>query len=286
IIDSFEIKECRSLTSENPIKGIPTLFDQLRKHGVPYFLAGFHESEFEGRMTKRALRALTKDYRLILFRMASPDRLGHRYGPESDEVGRRLAEIDASVKELVMWGIQVNPSTHFIILSDHGMTPVKGSIDLLSVLKRLPPEMPRDYVVFLNSTVASLWFNSGEARAAVKTELEKIEQGMILDKAKLKELEIDGIGSEYGELLFALKEGQVFFPDFYRRRKIPKGMHGYAFAKHDKPPFIIYSPGALYKPKRDATARFIDVMPTILGLLDLPVLTTCEGRNLLKSRNQ
>jgi hypothetical protein len=162
------------------------------------------------------------------------------------------------------------------------MAPVKEHVDLMSLLKRLPVRVPEDYILFLNSTVASFWFDSEKAGRIIAEELGKIELGMILNKPTMNELEMDGIGSEYGDLLFALKEGNVFFPDFYRRRKPPKGMHGYAFVTYDKPPFIIYSPGVSYDSSRSAVARFIDVMPTVLDLLNLPIPPTCEGGSLLK----
>lgn len=281
LIDFFSVKEHKRLTDEEPIEGITTLFDQLRRYRVTYFVSGFYESIFEEQIVNRVLEALAKDYQFILFRLGSPDKLGHKYGPESEEVTKRLGEIDTIVQEVTKKGGEPSSSVNFVIFSDHGMVPVREHVDLLSLFKRLPVKTPEDYIVFLNSTVASFWFNNEKAEELVTEELGKIEQGMVLDKPKLKELGIDEIGSEYGDLLFALKEGSVFFPDFYRRRKPPKGMHGYAFAAYDKPPFIIYSPGISYSSSQDTNARFIDVMPTILDLLNLPIPSTCEGRSLL-----
>jgi len=282
LVGFFGTREQKRLTAAEPIGGITTLFDQLRRHGATYFLSGFYASIFEEQIVKRVLGALAKDYQFILFRLGSPDRLGHQYGPESDDVRRRLGKIDTIVREVITKGTQANPSLHFVVFSDHGMVPVKGHVDLLSLLERLPVKMPRDYIAFLNSTVASFWFRTEGAKGIITGELRRVKQGMILGETELKALEIDRIGYEYGELLFALKEGNVFFPDFYRRRKPPKGMHGYAFSTYDKPPFIIYSPGISYDVSQNAKARFIDVMPTILDLLNLPIPSTCEGKSLLK----
>lgn len=284
LVDFFKVKERKRLTDEKPIEGTTTLFDQLRRYGATFLTLSFYESIIEAQTVRRACAAMDKDYRFILLRLASLDRLGHKHGPESEEVRKRLGEIDAIVREVTEKGIESNSSVHFVIFSDHGMVPVKGHVDLLSLLERLPVKMPRDYIVFLNSTVASFWFSNDRAEEIIAGELGSIEPGMVLDKSKLKQLEIDEIGSEYGDLLFALKEGNVFFPDFYRRRRPPKGMHGYAFATYDKPPFIIYSPGISYNSSRDANARFIDVMPTILDLLNLPVPSTCEGKSLLNEK--
>ncbi len=281
LMDSFNIKERKRLTDEQPIEGVLTLFEQLSNQGIRYFVSGFYESVFEKQITKSVLQALTGDDRFILFRLGSLDRLGHKYGPESEEVTRRLGEIDAIVKEVVTAGTRMNPSTHFIIFSDHGMTPVSEHVDLMAALESLPVKIRQDYIVFLNSTVANLWFRNQKAKDFVTEALGNNEQGIILDEPKLKELGIDKIGSEYGDLLFALKEKRVFFPDFYRRRTPPRGMHGYAFASYDKPPFIIYSPDISYNKGQQMKAEFIDVTPTVLDLLNLPIPSTCEGKSLL-----
>lgn len=282
LLDFFKTKQRKRLTDREPIEGITTLFDQLKAYGTAYFATGLYESIFEEQMVSRVLGALAKDYRFILFRLGSPDKLGHKYGPESQEVRKRLGEIDGIVKEVIKNGTESESSVHFVIFSDHGMTPVKGQFDLMSLLKGLPVGIPEDYVFFLNSTVASFWFSNDKAKEIIVEELCKIEQGMVLDKPRLEELEIENISTEYGDLLFALKEGNVFFPDFYRKRKLPKGMHGYAFSTYDKPPFIIYSPGISYNLRQDVNARYIDVMPTMLDLLNLPIPATCEGKSLLK----
>jgi len=284
LMDFFKVKERKRLTDEQPIEGAITLFEQLRKQGARYLVSGFYESVFEKQITKSVREALTGNYRFILFRLGSPDRLGHKYGPESKEVTRRLGEIDAIVKEIVTEGTRTNPSTYFVVFSDHGMVPVREHVDLMNMLERLPIKIQHDYIVFLNSTVANFWFRNQKAKDLIIAELGKVEQGIILDKPNLKELGIDGIGPEYGDSIFALKEGSVFFPDFYRKRKLPKGMHGYAFAVYDKPPLIVYSPATTYTLRPVVKAEFIDIMPTLLDLLEIPIPSTCEGKSLLKSQ--
>lgn len=283
LVDYFRTKEQKRLTGHNPIEGTTTLFDQMREHDVPFLTVGFYESILETRIVNRVLKALTEDYRFILFRLGSLDKLGHRYGPESPEMTKKLGKINSTVREVVETGQRLDSQLHFVIFSDHGMVPVKEHVDITSLLERLPVKMVEDYIMFLNSTVASFWFSNEKAKQIITEALGKVKTGVVLDETKLKELEIEKIGAEYGELLFTLKEGNVFFPDFYRRRKPPKGMHGYAFPTYDKPPFIIYTPGTSYKTGQNVNTRFIDVMPTVLDLLNLPATSTCVGKSLLKS---
>ncbi len=92
---------------------------------------------------------------------------------------------------------------------------------------------------------------------------------------------IDKIGREYGDLIFALKDGYTIFPDFFRKYRPPKGMHGYVFPIHDAPIIIIFDPSLSTDFKRKGVVRHIDIMPTILELLHLRVPETCEGESLL-----
>jgi predicted AlkP superfamily pyrophosphatase or phosphodiesterase len=281
ITDYFTTKEQRRLTDIEPIPGVITLFDWLRKHGVSYSLSNFYESLLERGVVRRILKALSRDNRLVLLRLASLDRLGHKYGPESSKITNRLGEIDDYIRAFVEKGIAADPSMHLVILSEHGMTPVNEYVDLTGILKKLPIKLGEDYMLFLNSTVACLWPSTSSTRTILIEELGKLKYGIVLDKTRLQELQMDEIGPEFGEILFALNEGVAFFPDFYRRRTPPRGMHGYAYSNYDRPVLIIHSPDNSYKTTNIAGARMVDVMPTILDLLSLPTPATSEGKSLL-----
>jgi len=284
LIDSFAPKEDKKLTDEQSVDGVVTFFDQLRAHAVPYSLSAFHESIYEGRIAKRIGRALAAGNRFVLVRMASLDRLGHKYGPESRQVTKRLGEIDRAVNELAEYVVGPSHSAQLVVFSEHGMIPVRGQVDLMAALKALPVRIGKDYFVFLNSTVACLWPKTDAARNLLLAMLGNIGHGTVIDKTQRKEFGIDQLGIEHGDILFALDEGYVFFPDFYRRRTPPMGMHGYATTEYDWPVFILHSPDGVRRNEPVREARFIDIMPTLLELLDVPVPVTCEGRSLIQAQ--
>lgn len=281
LVDYFQVKEQKRLTEENAVEGITTLFDQLRQHHVKYLTTGLYESVFEGAIVPKALRAIEQDYRFILLKLGSLDRVGHKHGPDSAKMRRTLRRVDDIVRRMVRKAEQQDRPTGFVLFSDHGMTPITRQVNLPTRLARLPLEIRRDYILFLNSTVAGFWFKNAQAREFITKELGSIEQGVVLDKPALQALGIDEIGSEYGELLFALKEGTVFFPDFYRRRRPPRGMHGAAYSSYDRPPFIVYAPAASRTMEKGLAGELIDLVPTVLDLLGVPAPASCEGKSLL-----
>ena len=285
LLDFFELKQGKRYGEEKPLGEIVTLFDELREYEVKYAIYGLYESIFEKRIIKNALSAMRKDYGLILFKLGSLDRLGHKYGPESDEVRKKVKEIDNVLQAIMEGEGSHSRKTYYVIFSDHGMTRVTKGINLTKMLEELPLKVPSDFLFFLNSTVASFWFNNQEAQKLIVEKLGEVDFGQILNESKLKLLGIDKLGREHGDLFFALKEGYVFFPDFFRRRVPPKGMHGYAFPTYDSPILVIY-PNISRSSSSKEYEEFINIMPTVLDLMGLPIPSTCEGKSINKSQSK
>lgn len=58
------------------------------------------------------------------------DSMGHKYGPDSVEVQNALKDIDAAIGEIVQFTDQSAMNVQFVIVSDHGMMPIKQQIDV------------------------------------------------------------------------------------------------------------------------------------------------------------
>lgn len=282
LLQYFVLKQGSKCTQQNPFGRITGLLDQLRNHGVRFRVLGLYESISDTLIMRSARRYLETDCDLLLLKLGALDHIGHSHGPESESIRRKLSEIDHYIEGLVGDASEKTPGTCFLIFSDHGMSPVVDTVDLQAMLGRLPIAVVDDYFVFLNSTVASFWFRNVHARKTVTDMLAQVELGQTLGHKDLEELGIDRIGSEYGELLFAVNEGVACFPDYYRKRVPPKGMHGYAYSSYDSPVMLVYPYTALGSFERRQAARHIDIMPTVLDLLNVPIPPTCEGRSVLK----
>ena len=183
----------------------------------------------------RKLPKYFKQYDLVILKLNSLDRLGHTYGPLSREVRARLEYLDAEIERSFRVLRKEYKGLFYIVMSDHGMTPVEKTIDIEKILSREVSAKPlKDYVYYIGSTFTSFWFFNNSAREEVMSILQKLRSyGRILSDEELTML---GISKElYGHLIFALNEGIVFFPNFFQRRNIPKGMHGYFNSQYDKP---------------------------------------------------
>jgi hypothetical protein len=261
--------------------GIATLFDQLDKYGLTYYVSGLFDALPDRFAVWKFLRKSSEDHALFMLKLTSLDRLGHKYGPESHEVHDRVLQIDKTLAKVMKRFSVRRRSAYFIIFSDHGMTPVKHYVNFFRFLDRLPYKIPSDYILFLSSTVANFFFFNPKVREDIVDLLSRASFGKVLTQAQLAELGINKVGTEYGELIFALKQGYVFFPDFYRKITPPKGMHGYSHSAFDSPILLIYASDLSTTFDTERVAQQIDIMPTVLDLLDLPIPRTVEGKSLL-----
>ena len=261
--------------------GIATLFDQLDKYGLTYYVSGLFDALPDRFAVWKFLRKSSEDHALFMLKLTSLDRLGHKYGPESQEVYKRVLQIDRTLAKVMKRFSARRRSAYFVIFSDHGMSPVKHYVNFFKFLDRLPYKIPDDYIFFLGSTVANFLFFDPKAKEKIVDLLSRANFGKVLTGPQLAELGIDKVGTEYGELIFALKEGCVFFPDFYRKSIPPKGMHGYSHSTYDSPILLIYASDLSTTYDTERIAQHIDIMPTILDVLDLPIPRTVDGKSLL-----
>lgn len=278
LIDNFELKQKNSCMENRPLGDIVTLFDQLRYHKKKFCVIGMSAS-IRDPTSEKILKLIKKDYDLLLIKFISLDRMGHKYGPTSNIVLERVRTIDNVMKDIVESSIE--EEIDFVFFSDHGMTPISETVNIYSTLDKLPVKIVDDYILFIGSTVACFWFKNLYAKEVITGTLKDMRSGSILTNDQLESFEI--VGSENGELIFALKEGEVFFPDFYRTRSPPKGMHGYSDNNYDSPILSICTHNTSIEFERRDIVRHIDIMPTVLELLNLPIPSTCEGRSLIKT---
>ncbi|MEM2241035.1 MAG: alkaline phosphatase family protein [Nitrososphaeria archaeon] len=177
---------------------------------------------------------------LVILKLNSLDRLGHRFGPLSKEVEARLKYLDHLLCVYVKKVLNKYPNLLLIIMSDHGMCPVLNTINIEQKLKQLPLQMTKEYFAYIGTTLIHFWFLKEEAKRHVENMLQKISKyGKILEDKDFLSMGLGRIDRRlYGETIFALYEHNIFHPDFYYKRRPPRGMHGYPYYTWDSAVFI------------------------------------------------
>ena len=235
LIPAHYLRYFKTYTHTN--KNVPDLFQTLSQKGVRSAWIEPRLSLMEGTSLGKLVKYFRK-YDLIMLKLNSLDRLGHEYGPLSNEVRRKVEYLDSMIEKSFYILSREYDKFFFIIMSDHGMTPVRKTVDIEKKLYTEINSKPlRDYIPYIGSTFASFWFFNDNAREEITDILQKLnDYGRILTD---EELNILGINRKlYGHMIFVINEGIVFFPNFFQKRNPPKGMHGYFKTQYDKPVLI------------------------------------------------
>jgi len=220
------------ITYRHENNNIPDLFQILSKRGIKSIWMEPKLNSLE-RKTLKKIVDLFNRYDLVIVKLNSLDRLGHKHGPLSNEVMQRVEYLDTIIEESMSSLQHKVKNISFIVMSDHGMTPVKRSLNVEELLKKETRVRPiKDYIPYIGSTFAAFYIINNNAKDVIYELLSNIEDyGKTLNEDEVKTL---GINQElYGHIIFALNEGVVFFPSFFQRREIPKGMHGYVYSQYD-----------------------------------------------------
>ena len=280
----FTTKLQKNYPDPDSLGQLKTVFDVLRENDLDYNYLTPGE-----RREKRSIDLLCKNLRknlvptLTSLQLSSLDVIGHSHGPLSQEVQKTIRQIDEVVKNIFEASRASSDNIHLVIFSDHGMSSVKHLLNVWKILDDLPIKLGKDYLVFLDSTMARFWFFTSDSQRSIEEAFAKVAGGRILDKSQMQQFHIEQLGEEHGQMIFALNDGTVLYPDYFRRYKPPKGMHGYYDAKDNAILLVCSSKNKKFANKFRGikNARMIDIMPTVLNLLELSVPNTCKGVNVL-----
>ena len=151
------------------------------------------------------------------------------------------------------------------------MTEVTRRFDLLDWLK--PWRLWREYLAFLDSTMARFWDVGTVPLSRVLERLEEAGVGRLLGENDLARHGLNFTDNRYGDAVFLVEPGCLLSPSFMEMPFVPfasteiKGMHGYTPEEPSTRGLFLYrGPTPLpYEP-----TRVTDVAGVIEQLLGLP----------------
>jgi predicted AlkP superfamily pyrophosphatase or phosphodiesterase len=311
-LPSFEVVEDHRPIFEESALPRPGIFDLLRAQGRTFkYLAhpiSGNDDEIH-RMVLDTFRA-GEDHAFVFAQFSNLDEGGHHHGPlvpagftsaaaqtDADRsfMAREIREIDRKCREIHETLASRYDRFHFLCVGDHGMAPVMQKENVLKRVRSLGLKPGRDYVLFLDSTLAKVWFESERARVEITALLEDQPFGRIVtpEERRARRIPLD---RRYGDLMFAADPGVLFWPDYFHvvEHEI-KGMHGYLDKGIAGPPadrqetwgaettgvLVLDSPAA--PGGRDLGLRsLVDVFPTLCDLAGVEPPRTNEGRSFLE----
>jgi len=264
IIKYFDVVTTKHYTELGAFP-VPSLVDVLAENELSfYYSTRINETELKN--------ALSSDFSLFYFSKA--DLVGHVFGVGSKQHRSTLREIDQKVEHLVnRYREKFGDDFEVLVFSDHGMANVNKRISTTLWIK--DKELGKKYLIAIESTMMRFWYFDEGYREKIREKLANLDYGHLLSAREKKQLRIYFPDNKYGEDIFLVDQGYVLYPSF-KSWSIPKGMHGYHPALEEQRAVLI-SPAI----SGISEAKVIDIMPTILKLLDLDIPKTVEGHPLV-----
>jgi len=208
---------------------------------------------------------------VFFLHLSALDRIGHKHGHEFETINT-VKKIDSVLKKI----ISHKKVQDFIIFGDHGMAEVnnqinigKDIIDQIAVRK-----LDKNLVYFIDSSMVRFWTKD---RTQVLNFLNQYKnQGYIMDEKLRRKYQIKFEDNAFGDVIFFLKKGYVFTPNFFSMKKV-KGMHGHL--PEENPSIMVCSSK---KKKLVKTANDLDFAPTVLDMLKLDNYEEFAGQSVLR----
>ncbi|MFB3897953.1 MAG: alkaline phosphatase family protein [bacterium] len=200
---------------------IPSIFTQIPELQVIKY-PDFSYPDRDDKMTLAGLTTMETHPQLFIG-LVDLDGITHGVGVGSPEYLIALERLNANLDKLLNKYTKLFPDGKMIIVSDHGMANVTGSIELI-LEKEFGRVNPTSYFYIQDSTMLRIWTFTDKKRKEIEQFLDHQPYGKIVtddERAKYKLT-----SSKFGDIIFLLNEGLVFSPSFYGR-KLPKAMHGY-----------------------------------------------------------
>lgn len=223
-IHLFDYCEKRDIFRPGGLNSGASIFDLLEERGVTYHVSDWRQSDV-AKIEAAKAAVLDSKIRFAFVYLSELDGLMHRVGTQHPSVTDKISWYSSQITNL--YNITHSTlNTQLFIFSDHGMTDIHISYDLMSQVDALGLSYGRDYVAFYDSTIARFWFLNGKAEKKIRDMLDTVPVGRVLGEEELIDLGVYWSDSRFGEVIFLMNPGVLIVPSFMGNKPLA-AMHGY-----------------------------------------------------------
>jgi hypothetical protein len=267
----FDVVEDRAWDEPGYLETYPTIFDILRRHGVPFDVVG---------MTKGAGDEFTqigqhqfeeiKPWTYVF--LGSVDSYSHRYGQDAPETIEHMRRLDRLVESSYQQYSQRVSDFDVVVFSDHGHIRVERMVDIHAHFRRHGHGLHK-FIHLIEANYARFWFRTDKERAIVERILSSLEGGFVLDDDDLRRYHVAVPERRCGELIYYLDQPAIFSKTIWGFGRKQRSMHGYLpdYAECDG---VLLSQRPL---TQDSHVELVQVLPTLLSALGLPIPGYVDG---------
>lgn len=215
--------EKKDLFVANGMEDIANLHDVLSSKKVDFHISDWHLSDDENYCA--AEKAIEDGKNFLFVYTASFDGVLHDKISDITAIKTKLEEIRKQIGHLYRKAEEYAECVHFTIISDHGMTPLAGTVDIMSRIAQSGLIFGRDYGGCFDSTMARFYYLTENSRRVIR-EIMKEFPGRFLSCEEEKKYKIYRSDRAFGDEIFLLEAGVQIVPSDMGDKAL-NGMHGF-----------------------------------------------------------
>ncbi len=215
--------EKRDLFVAGGMENIANLHDTLSGKNISFHISDWHLSDSENFLA--AKRAIEDGRKFLFVYTAGFDGVLHDKISDVEAVKCKLAVMKEQICDLYKKAEQHADEVHFTVISDHGMTPLAGTVDVMKEIEKSGLVFGKDYGACFDSTMARFYYLSDNAEAVISGIMQKFP-GHFLSRDEEVKYRIYRADRIFGDAIFLLDAGIQIVPS--DMGGIPlNGMHGF-----------------------------------------------------------
>ncbi len=256
----YDICETTNIYEPGGIAPTPSIFDVFTDRQIQYECYNYHthtDAEILALVPERLHTSACQVYFLYL---AQLDSYLHFHIDDPAGVRAQLRFYEDGLRHIFETAHKQWGQVRLRIFSDHGMTPIQRTVDLIPEIERLGLRVPHDYLPAYDSTMARFWVEHERAETQLRRCLEPLPYGRLLSTAELEELGLGFDDDRYGHLVFVLHPGTLMCPSDMGRLRFA-GMHGF-HPQTDPNAYAVFLSSDVHTPP---VQHITDVFPTLLA---------------------
>jgi len=270
----FNVVEDRSWDEPGYLKEYPTAFDVLRHHNVDFEIVGMTKGA-GGEFTQIGGHEFKEIRPWTYLFFGSIDGYSHNYGHDGPETIERMRRLDQLAEAKYQAYSQRVSDFDVFVFSDHGHIRVRKKVDIHEHFRQHGHNLHR-FINLIEANYARFWFRTDKERAVVEHILSTMEEGFILTSEHLQRYQVEMPDNRYGDMIFYLDRPAIFSKTIWGFSRKLKGMHGY-LPEYPDSDGVFLSQRSLVE---GTHVELVDVLPTLLSSLGLPIPGYVDGRVL------
>jgi hypothetical protein len=260
----YDICETTDIYQPSGLAPSRSIFDVFTEQGVPYECYTYHRHTDEEILSLVPQRLLESPCQLYFLYLSQLDAYLHFHAHDAAGISEQLLFYEQRLRQVFRTAQERWGWVRLMIFSDHGMTPIQHTFDLIREVEGLDLRIPEDYLPAYDSTMARFWVGNTRAETQLRRLLDNIPCGRILAAQELQDLGLGFADDRYGQLIFLMEPGTLVSPSDMGRITFA-GMHGF----HPQEDPHAYAVFLASECQGLPVSHITEIFPTILADLKL-----------------